>query len=301
VWALPFLTALCPSERYHTERGRTHRKLTDRARQLLWVVKRWLPERQIVVVADSSFAALDLLDAVRHAVTVVTRLRLDAALYEPAPARTGGEIGRPRKKGKRLPTLEHTLTHPQTVWHTVEVTQWYGRGKRTLQISTGTAVWYHSGLPAVPLRWVLVRDPEGKLDPQAFLCTDVAADAHQILEWFVQRWQVEVTFEEAREHLGVESQRQWNDRSIARTTPVLLGLYAWVTLLANQIIEGNRIRVRTAAWYAKEQATFSDTIAGVRRRLWMHCHFSLSDSQCEMVKIPRELLERLTDTLCYAA
>lgn len=301
VWALPFLTALCPSERYHTERGRSHRKLTDRARQMLQLVKRWLPERQIVVVADNSFAALDLLDAVRQEVTVVTRLRLDAALYEPAPVRQGRQLGRPRKKGKRLPTLEHVLNNPQTVWQTIEVKDWYGRGKRTLQVRTGTAVWYHSGLPTVPLRWVLVRDPDGKLEPQAFLCTDMDAEPRQILEWFVQRWQVEVTFEEAREHLGVETQRQWNDRSIGRTTPVLLGIYSLVTLMANQVIQDNQIFIRTAAWYAKERATFSDTIALVRRCLWSHLHFSMSDYESDMVKIPRELLARLTDLLCYAA
>ena len=123
-WALPFLTALCPSERYYKECGRTHQKLTGRARQMLLTVKRWLPSREIVVVGDSSFAALELLDAVREAVTVVTRLRLDAALYEPAPERQPGQTGRPRKKGARLPTLKHMLSDAQTVWQRVTVAGW---------------------------------------------------------------------------------------------------------------------------------------------------------------------------------
>jgi hypothetical protein len=105
-WALPCMTALCPSERYCKERGRAHRKLTDRARQMLLLVARWLPAREIVVTASSSFAALELLEAGRDSVTVVTRLRLDAALYEPAPARHAGQTGRPRKKGKRLATRQ---------------------------------------------------------------------------------------------------------------------------------------------------------------------------------------------------
>lgn len=301
VWALPFMTVLCPSKRYHQKRGRSHTTLTDRARQMLLLLKRWLPHRTIVVVADSTYAALAFLHAVSQAVTVVTRLRLDAALYDPAPKRRPGQRGRPRKKGKRLPTLTHLLDDSKTVWHKVESDTWYGQGPRTVEITTATAVWYHAGLPVVPIRWVLVRDPQETFAPQAFLCTDVEADAVEILAWFVQRWPVEVTFEEARAHLGVETQRQWSDKAIARTTPILLGLYSLITLLAKQIMAANPMPVRTAAWYAKPSATFSDTIALVRRHVWSAHHFSMSTPETEMQKVPRAWLERLMDTLCYAA
>lgn len=239
VWALPFLTALCPSQRYYKERGRTHRKLTERARQMLLVVKRWLPEREIVVVADSSFAALELLDAVRAQVTVVTRLRLDAALYEPAPERKPGQNGRPRKKGARLPTLNAVLADAQTRWQSVAVAGWYGEAARTVEITSGTCVWYHTGMPVVPMSWVLVRDPQAKFEAQAFLCTSVETEPKQIIEWFVRRWTVEVTFAEARAHLGVETQRQWSEKAIARTTPALLALYSLITLLAARLLESD--------------------------------------------------------------
>jgi DDE superfamily endonuclease len=301
VWALPFLTALCPSERYHQQRGRQHVTLTDRARQMLRVVRRWLPQRPMVVVADSSYAALEFLHAVREAVTLITRLRLDAALYTPAPARPPGQMGRPRKKGKRLPTLQHVLEDPKTRWSCIQVEHWYGHGPRTVEGTTGTAVWYHTGLPAVPLRWVLVRDPQGTFAAQAFLCTKLDAGAAEILQWFVQRWQVEVTFEEARAHLGIETQRQWSDKAIARTTPALLGLYSLITLFARQLIDAGQIPTRSAAWYTKKQATFSDTIALVRRHLWSVQYFAMSEDNSEMLKVPRAWLERLTDTLCYAA
>lgn len=301
IWALPFLTVLCPSERYHQARGRTHVPLTDRARQMLLLVKRWLPQRTLVVVADSSYAALELLHAVREAVAVVTRLRLDAALYEPAAVRQPGQMGRPRKKGPRLPTLQQVLEAPKTDWQQVQIANWYGQGPRTVELSTGTAVWYHAGLPAVPIRWVLVRDPQGKFDAQAFLCTDLDVQAPQMLAWFVQRWQVEVTFEEARAHLGIETQRQWSDKAIARTTPALLGLYSLITLFARQLIDAGQIPTRSAAWYTKQQATFSDTIALVRRHLWSVQYFAMSQDNSEMLKVPRAWLERLTDTLCYAA
>lgn len=301
VWALPFLTVLSPSERYHAERGRKHRSLTERAQQVLQVVHRWLPSREKVVVADSSFAALELLAAVPDKLSIVTRLRLDAALYQPAAERQAGQIGRPRKKGKRLPTLEQVVANPNTRWDCLTLSRWYSQTERTVEICSGTAVWYHTGKPGVPIRWVLVRDPRGKFEPQALLCTHLEAVPEVIVAWFAQRWQVEVTFEEARAHLGVETQRQWSDKAIARTTPVLLGLFSIVTLFAYQLQTRQSVSVRTSAWYAKRHPTFSDVLAWVRSQLWRQRSFSLSVKTTDVVKVPAALLEHLTEALCYAA
>src|SRR5690348_11946524 len=230
VWALPFLTALAPSERYCRQRGRRHKKLTDWARQLALQARRWLPGREIVLVGDSSFAALDLLATLaRRGLTCVTRLRLDAALYAPAPPRKPGTVGRPRTKGARLPSLADVLADTGTRWAQVAVPGWYGEDDRVVEVCSATAVWRHAGLPVVPIRWVLLRDPQGRFDPQALLCTKPESDLLQIVQWFVRRWRVEVTFREARDHLGIETQRQWSDRAIARATPCLLGLFSLVT------------------------------------------------------------------------
>ncbi len=169
-----------------------------------------------------------------------------------------------------------------------------------MEVATGTAVWYHAGLPLVPLRWVLIRDPAGTFEPQALLCTDPAARPEQILGWFVQRWQLEVTFEETRRHLGIETQRQWSDLAIRRTTPALLGLFSLVTLLAHPHMTAGG-RVRQAAWYRKTLPTFADALASVRHQLWGHATFSTSPRPGDMVEVPRAAVERLTDALCYAA
>ncbi len=301
VWALPFMTALCPSERYCRERGRAHRKLTERARQMLLLAARWLPQREVVITADSSFAALELLAAVRSSVTVVTRLRLDAALYEPVAARRAGQVGRPRKTGRRLPTLQGVAARRETRWQKLKVKNWYGEGERMVEVVSSTCVWYHRGLPPVPIRWVLVRDPQKKFSTQALLSTKLEAEPCEILEWFVRRWQMEVTFEEVRAHLGVETQRQWSEKAIARTTPCLLGLHSLISLLAARLLKQRKLPARGAAWYAKQGATFSDTIAFIRRCLWDHQHFQMSQITGDMIKVPRSLLERLTETLCYAA
>jgi hypothetical protein len=303
VWALPFLTVLAPSERYHQEREMTHKTLTDHARQMLVQVRRWLPERQIVVTADSSYAVLELLAAAAalvKPVTLVTRLRLDAALYEPAPPRENGKKGAPRKKGARQPSLSQRLSDPTTVWERHSV-RWYGGALREVELASGTAVWYHSAKPVVPLRWVLIRDPLGEFEPQALLSTDQEVLAVQIVEWFVQRWQMEVTFEEARAHLGVETQRQWSDLAILRTTPALLGLFSLITLFAHQLLQGRVLSVRQATWYQKALPTFSDTLALVRRELWPVSISWMSGSKDDVVIIPKALFDRLTDTLAFAA
>ncbi|WP_026596123.1 IS701 family transposase [Methylohalobius crimeensis] len=302
VWALPFLTSLCPSERYYRRYRRAHRSLTERARQLLRMVRRWLPTRSIVVVADQSFAALDLLAAVTgDRFSVVTRLRLDAALYEPAPPPRPGRSGRPRKKGKRLPTLAQVAADPATRWQRLTVARWYGESDRPVEIASGTAVWYHAGKPPVPLRWVLIRDPLQRFQAQALLCTDPKAAPTEIVQWFIRRWQVEVTFEETRAHLGLETQRQWSRRAIARTTPILLGLFSLVTLMADRLVANQAMPVRTAAWYRKTHPTFIDALALVRRHLWSAHLFSRSPPATDVEKNPNPLLTRCIEIMCYAA
>ncbi len=303
IWALPVMTVLAPSERYYETRGRQPKTLTERALQMIKQLRRWLPGRPLVIVGDSTYAALDLLaecQALPEPVTVVTRLRMDAALYEPAPPYAGR--GRPRKKGARLPTPQQVLDMPDTTWKPIEV-QWYDGQTRGLELASDTAVWYHTGKTPVPLRWVLIRDPQDELEPSCLLCTDQMGTPQQIVEWFVMRWQVEVTFEEARRHLGVETQRQWSDKAIARTTPLLLGLFSWITLVAHAFhLSGQPIIIRQAAWYAKSLPTFSDALALVRYQLWMSLPtFQTSRASPDMVKVSHLFVLSLVETLCYAA
>lgn len=305
VWALPFLTALSPSECYHQERGLRHKRLTDYARQLLLQARRWLPShREVIMVADSGFAALELLNTLREHMTSITRFRMDAQLYEPAPYRAPGTNGRPRKKGSRLPKLAHVLEDPRTRWQRVSVRGWYGEAARVIELATGTGVWYHAGMPVLPVRWVLVRDPRDRFDPQALLSTDLALSPVDIVRYYVRRWQVEVTFEETRRHLGVETQREWSDLAIARTTPILLALFSLVTLLAAQLPSGERRRAREAAWYRKPVPTFSDALALVRRQLWRELAsdgFATSKRKRHMRKPEQVMIARFSELLCYAA
>ena len=174
----------------------------------------------------------------------------------------------------------------------------YAIGTRTVHCCSDTAVWYHSGLPPVAIRWLLVKDPEERFTPQAFLSTDRTLTPQQMLSFFIQRWQVETTFEEARAHLGMETQRQWNDQAIARTTPLVLALFAIVALLAHTLIGKPICRVRQSAWYRKTKPTFSDALAWVRKHIGQH--FSMSTPQPDRQKLKPGIIDRLMDLVCYA-
>jgi hypothetical protein len=246
VWALPFLTALCgpkgqPAKREHKTRG-------DWVRQMMKPVRRGLPERLLVLVVDGGFAAVALaLACTDRQVGMVARLRLAAALYHPPAPQPPGKRGRNPPTGKRHRRLKVWAARSDTPWEELEV-DWYGGQRHRLGVCSRPALWYPPGWAPVAIRLVLVRDPEGKLPAAAFLCTDLQATPDQILHWVGMRWSVEVTFEEVRAHLGVEPQRQWSALAIARTTPVLVGLFSLVALLALHLHPSGQLPVAATAW-----------------------------------------------------
>ena len=297
VWGLPFLTVLAPSERYAAEQGKRHKKLTDWGRQALLQVARWLPGRRVVAVADSSFSAIALLRDLAPHLTVVTRLRLDACLCDPPPPRRPRTRGRPPVKGARLPNLAERLRSRRTRWRRASIDGWYGHRIRRLDLASGTALWHHPGM-RVAIRWGLVRDPSGEREPQALLCTDLRADPVDVLRWFVRRWRTETTFEEARRHLGMQTQRQWSDLAILRTTPALLGLFSLVTLWASRLAAERGPVAECVRWYPKPLPTFSDALALVRRDLWTAQVYAVSPPDRTAQNVPADLINRLLLVAC---
>jgi DDE superfamily endonuclease len=291
VWALPFLTALCGPER---KRGiRRHKTSVDWVRQMMKQVRHWLPGRRLVLVVDGGFAVVSLAWAcAKNTVVMVSRLRWDAALYHPSGPQPPGKRGRKPLKGKRQRSLQEWAERSDTPWETVEV-DWYRGERKQLWVFSRTALWYTPRVPPVAIRYVLVADPEGKLRMEAFFCTDLQATPMEILPWVVMRWSVEVTFEEGRAHLGLETQRQWSDQAIARTTPVLLALFSLVTVLALQLSQGKKIPVPVTAWYHKAEPTFTDCLALVRGHLWRARYLVNSAPEAEMMQFPRQALDLL--------
>ncbi len=302
VWALPFLTVLAPSEKTNQANDKRHKTTIDWIMQMISAVRRWQPDRAIVLVTDGGLCAVKLglrCCNLTNPVTWVSRLRLDAALHEWPSPQLASKPGPKPKKGERQPSLQACLDDPQTVWQTLSIA-WYGGRTRELDIVTDTTLWYTPGLDPLPIRWVLVRDPADKFKPTAFLCTDLQATTAQILQWFIMRWGVEVTFQESRTHLGLQTQRQWSDLAIARTTPALLGLFSLITLFVFQLVGHEPLPTRSAAWYTKPEPTFSDAIAFVRFYLWTNMQSTHSPVKTTFGLFPDSIWAALVDSICYA-
>ncbi len=298
-WALPFLCVLATTPEVSERLGKRHKTVGMWAHQMLSLVRRWLPDRSIKLMGDTAYTILELgLHATHQQVTLITTGRLDAVLHEPPPERTQHTIGRPRVVGQRLPSLEQVLHDSETVWQKLTL-DWYGEGERTLEICTGTALWYRYGSDPLPIRWVLTRDPSGKRPAKAIFSTDPSQPAEQLVLDFMKRWSLEVAFEESRAHVGIEAQRQWSDLAIERSTPQLFGLYSLVTLFGRALHPDGHIPISQAAWYRKHTATFRDVLALVRQHLWGFGTFPTSYTHPGVVLVPCSTLERLSWAVCY--
>jgi hypothetical protein len=329
VWALPFLTVLCRAQVegqtpkvWHTRRRRKsskrtkaktkialpkatprqHKTAIDKLMILIRMVHRWLPKRLIVLVVDGGYSAVKLALVCGNTpnLALVTRLRWDASLYHDAPKRVEGQRGPTPEKGARQRSPQQVVNRKDTVWEESEVS-WYGGTKKKLLLYSRTALWHTAGEAPVKIRYVITRDPEGKLRDEVFATTKLDATPAQIIEWVVMRWSVETTFEEGREHLGLETQRQWSNLAIGRTTPCLLGLFSLVVLLTNKLQPDGKVPTLTAAWYAKPEATFSDCLILVRKHLWRSLNYVDSAPKAESVSYPASVWEHWLSCLAGAA
>jgi len=299
-WACPFLTVPALAPATSATLGKRHRTAVERAGVLIRLVRRWQPQREVLLVGDSGFAAVSLGHTCRRQrVGLVSRLRLDAALYDVPVPPPPGKRGPKPKKGARQLSLAARLLDPQTLWQAVTV-PWYGGDDEEVEMATGAALWHRSGEAPLPLRWVLVRDPQQRWRPLALFCTDPTASATQVLRLYLLRWNVEVTFEELRAHLGLETQRQWSTPAIARTTPCLAGLFSLVVLCAHAL-HPHQLPTRQAAWYPKAEATFADALAAVRRHLLTCANYAPSAQGADATQSSSPLRAALADAWCYAA
>ncbi|MBA2681738.1 MAG: transposase [Ktedonobacteraceae bacterium] len=300
-WALPFLCVLLSSEKVDTKLGRRHKTVPEWTRQLVKVVHRWLPNRPIKLIGDGAYSVVELgLVCRKQQATLIAPLRFDACLYTPPPTRHSRQEGRPRGIGTRLPQMDQVLDDATIPWQKACVT-WYGQGKQHLEYCSGTALWYRGGHVPLPVRWVLTRDPQGEREARAYFSTDQTQSGLSIVTDFMKRWSAEVTFEESRAHLGIETQRQWSDLAIERTTPCLFGLYSLIALLGQNLYPNGNVPLQQAAWYRKQKVTFSDVFIAVRQHLWEDFHYVTSPENPDVILLTRSALARLTYAACSSA
>lgn len=312
-WALPFMTVPAPSKKVCTKLGKHHRTPVELASFMIHLLRSWHPRQDIILLADGGYAAVNLVhDCQRLGVTLISRLRLDASLYQFPRSRPIGTRGPKPKKGMREPSPQEQLSDPATAWMGLEVS-WYGVAKKSLEVATGASLWHRLGSEPVALRWTLVRCPRGSFRPCAYFASvDMAPEV--LLSTYVLRWNLEVSFEELRSQLGFETQRGWADRTIERSTPCLFGLFSLTVLLA-QRLHPEELPVQQAAWYGKEEASFSDALAAVRMHLWTQAQqpvpqpgympfayqkYPNSTPDPQMKLIPQSIWNSLLQTVCYS-
>ena len=299
-WALPFMTVLALGEKTSAKLNKRHRTIVQWAEFMIEKVRRWQPEREMTVVGDGSYAAIVLVQRcqrLKQPVQLVSRLRLDARLFDFPDPQSKSKRGPKPQKGARQLKLSQRLIDPQTVWNKLKVIL-YGK-EHEIEFVTGISLWHTPGQDPVHLRWVLVRCLEDSFEPAAFFCSNTQASAKQIIVWFCLRWNIEITFEELRACLGFETQRQWSDRAIERTTPCLFGLFSLVALMTKMLYPEN-LPVRQTSWYQKEDATFSDALAAVRHHLWSRFNYCRSPQSPDLFLIPQAALFSLLDSACYS-
>jgi Transposase DDE domain len=275
-WALPILCGLCLSAKVAAKVKRRPKTAAQLARQLLIRLMRWMPDRRFILIGDYQVVTHETACfAARHAdrVTAIGRLRGDASFYaEPTRCRRpAGTRGRHQKKGRKLPGPAQRSAQVQPLAQEI---QWYGNSRRTVKLVSEQTLWYNThNAQAVAIRWVgVLGDKAQGTNDAYFYSSDPTMPAARIIELYASRWNIEVTFEEARALLGLETTRHWCRQSVLRVTPLLLGLFTAVALLWARLPKCKRERCQShTPCYAKQTLTFADALFAVRRELWQQC------------------------------
>lgn len=267
-FALPFFSVLEPSEKSTKKQGKRHKTTLDWSIQMVMQLVRWAPNIPFILVGDGGFACAKLaLICFKNNIALVSRLKMNARIYALPEEAPPGKRGRKAQKGIRLLSFKEMLKMEDLPWQEAEIAGYDGK-KKKVKYLTNTSMWGADGFCPIAIRWVLVKDPTGEMDPLPLMSTDVNLTAIKIIELYVERWGLEVTFQEVREHLGVETQKQWSDKAIARTTPILMALYTIICLIGRRLNEEVPLTAEKAAWYDKKEVTFSDLLKAVRVTIW---------------------------------
>lgn len=248
----------------------------------------WLPDRDFALTCDGAYAALAGEALPRPHVT--SRMRRDAALYAPPPPRKRGQRGRPRKRGRRLPSPEHLARRARCGWvsTTIDV-----RGKSIeRRLLCRPVLWYHV-CPNRLVLLVIVRDPLGKQPDDFFFTTDLSAGAAAVASQYSGRWSIEDTFRSVKQTLGGEDPQTWKAQGPERAAALSFWIYAavWLWYLT---VYGTKPSWPTMPWYPKKATpSFADALAALRRALWRQRISANSCSEPLSPKITAGLIEIL--------
>lgn len=286
---------------FHKKARKKHKTTVDWTIQMIKQVRRWEKSRKMFLVGDGAYSCVKLANTcIKENVKLVTRLRLDSRLYEFAPEPDPHKRGPKPSKGERLTPLKDLVGDKNQNWKKGSLV-WYGQEIKTIEYLSGTCLWYREKQPPAPIQWILVRDPEGKIKTEAFFTTDLDLDPVKIVQLFVWRWGIETTFQECREHLGFETQRQWSDKAIERTSPAILALFSIICIMALKLSKNKKLLPENTVWYRKGEATFSDVLVFVRQHLWNKIYLKKSTLGPDLIYFSFKKWENLVAQLAGVA
>lgn len=300
-FALPILVALYHDKKTNLANKRRHKTAAEIMCGLLAVLMHWFPKRKFVFAGDNAYGTHAMARfATRHRkrLTLISKIVADANLYAPPPKAKRGMKGRPPIKGRSLPNPAQVAASNKG-GKKVRV-RWYGGGWRNVKIFAGVGCWYKSGKGLVSIRWVYVIDLDGTHRDECFFSTDVSMSAQEIIEMYGGRWNIETTFQELREHFGLETTRGWSRNTVLRMAPSLFVLYTIVVLFYDTM-PATSTHLRWRTWSGKEAVTLSDMIISVRHHLWIQWVFAQVPGGSVVQKLPSSLRKLLDFGLTQAA
>ena len=312
VIALPILSVLYISPKLgrHTRSGcevRKHRTPSELARLMILKIRRWAPDRRFRVIGDAWYATHDMADMLNEKSrmcpkgTLVSRFQWEARLHADPGDYSG--FGRPRIIGERLPNPRQMASRVDANW-TLEEIKWYGGKSKKFMLLSDEGLWYRCSHMATWVRWVIVRDAEGNRQDEIFFTTDKTLSPAEIVECYVQRWSIEVTFEEARCHLGIETLRNRSYNAIHRSVPMLLSLFSLIVVWFAQREQNKNKSTNEAPWYQKKYVTFGDMLKTTRQEILSEDVFlqgSLNTCEFQVAPFPLNIIYNLLAERCRTA
>jgi len=300
-WALPVLAALYRPEELNKKERRRHKTPTQLAEGLMSILLHWFPDKKFVLLGDGGYASHDLARFCyrhRHRLALVSKFVPDGALYAPPPPpKKSKKGGRPRVKGEKLKTPQAVVADSRLRKTTV---LWYGATERQVLVCDGCGQWYHAGAGLVPVHWVFVRDGEGTRRDEYFYTTHDGFTPEQVVTLYTLRWNLEVTFQELRAHLGFEKTRQRVENSVLRMAPCLLGLFSVICLIYHEYLKRHKVTTCDRPCYTKSEPTFTDAITTVRRLFWEETVLAQPYFRKACKNLPPKLQQFILDHFCQA-
>lgn len=303
-WALPIKLDLCWTKKHCQKNKIPYQSVIDLCQiYLKEQLKHHFPDLSLRVIVDGGYASVAFASFCRQeGIELYGKTKVTSVLYEDPPeASSKGKRGPKKKKGHKKKSLQKIASSARSPFKELRNLRWYGGQLKNLRVLSQTGLWYKPGKGLVKIKLVFVRDPKGKRPDECLYSTHINASEKEIIEEVVLRWNIEVTFEELREYLNVESMKNWTEDSVKKQTHLVFSLYSITAVWFSKFIKTGQVNPFRETWYQKEYFTFSDALGYLRREIIQDFIYTTATRKQDQYLIPRRSLDFLIANLARAA